>query len=119
MVSSPGGCGRKGSVSLESVLWRRISIGAVVSSQLSAVSRLFGCQNKRRLYLRVKGKQTGRSKCAAHGYKNRKPTVYSERKGGFPSQLLPPPLYHSDALAWATARISSLSQSAKNSRICF
>ena len=31
---------------------------AVVSSQLSAVSSLLGCQNKRRLYLSVEGKQT-------------------------------------------------------------
>ncbi len=31
---------------------------AVVSSQLSAVSSLLGCQNKRRLYPRVGGKQT-------------------------------------------------------------
>jgi hypothetical protein len=33
---------------------------AVVSSQLSAVSSLLGCQNKRRLYLRAEGKQTDR-----------------------------------------------------------
>src|ERR1700746_2420352 len=60
MVTSPGFWGTKGSVWLESVLWRRISIGAVVSRQLSAVSSLLGRQNKRRLYLRVGGKQTGR-----------------------------------------------------------
>jgi hypothetical protein len=34
---------------------------AVVSGQLSAVSSVLGCQNKRRLYPRVERKQTGRT----------------------------------------------------------
>src|SRR5258708_26474922 len=71
MVASLGFWGTKGSVWLERVLWRRISMEAVVSSQPSAVSSLLGCQNKRRLYPRVEGKQTARteSRGSVSGYR--------------------------------------------------
>src|SRR5260370_40594393 len=48
METSPGFCGTKGSVWLESVLWRRISV----------VCGIFSVEKKRRLYLRGRGKQT-------------------------------------------------------------